>query len=86
MSSCNSLGGGGKINALFRYGKHWSAEKVANIFAPTKKAQNEVADWLVESGIDATRHAYSTGTFSLILCRLDLCEGQDLVKEFDICI
>ncbi len=44
-------------------GKHWSAEKVANTFAPAKKTQDGVAEWLVEFGIDAERHTYSTGTY-----------------------
>jgi tripeptidyl-peptidase I len=44
------------------FGKHWSAEKIANTFAPAKKTQDGVVDWLVKSGIDATRHTYSTGT------------------------
>ena len=43
-------------------GKHWSAEKVANTFAPTKKTMDSVADWLVEFGIDSERHTFSTGT------------------------
>lgn len=42
-------------------GKHWSAEKIANTFAPAKKTTDGVEDWLVKSGIDATRHTYSTG-------------------------
>jgi Pro-kumamolisin, activation domain len=44
-------------------GKHWSAEKVANTFAPAKKTMDGVADWLVEFGIDAERHSFSTGTY-----------------------
>ncbi|KAE8446870.1 hypothetical protein EG329_011501 [Mollisiaceae sp. DMI_Dod_QoI] len=43
------------------FGKHWSAEKVANVFAPAKKTQEGVEDWLVKFGIDGTRHTYSTG-------------------------
>jgi hypothetical protein len=43
-------------------GKHWSAEKIANTFAPAKKTTDGVTDWLVKSGIDATRQTYSTGT------------------------
>lgn len=47
---------------LSRIGKHWSAEKIANTFAPSKKTQDGVVDWLVKSGIDVGRHKYSTGT------------------------
>ncbi|KAF8857370.1 subtilisin-like protein [Acephala macrosclerotiorum] len=43
------------------FGKHWSAEKVANVFAPAKETQDGVADWLMKSGIDVERHSYSTG-------------------------
>lgn len=43
------------------FGKHWSAEKVANIFAPAKKTQDAVADWLVKFGIEVERQTYSTG-------------------------
>ncbi|TVY58927.1 Aorsin [Lachnellula cervina] len=43
------------------FGKHWSAEKIANTFAPSKKTQDGVVDWLVKSGIDVGRHKYSTG-------------------------
>jgi len=50
-------------------GKHWSAEKVANIFAPAQKTINAVADWLVEFGIDAERHTYSTGMYRLQMDR-----------------
>jgi tripeptidyl-peptidase I len=53
-------------NVLEMIGKHWSAEKVANTFAPAKKTQDGVADWLVEFGIDAERHTYSTGTYRLL--------------------
>jgi hypothetical protein len=48
-------------------GKHWSAEKVANTFAPTKETMDRVADWLVEFGIDAERHTFSIGTYYLRL-------------------
>ncbi|KAH6662834.1 peptidase S8/S53 domain-containing protein [Halenospora varia] len=47
------------------FGKHWSAEEVANTFAPTKKTHDSVTDWLVKSGIDATRHTSSTGKILL---------------------
>jgi tripeptidyl-peptidase-1 len=58
-------------------GKHWSAEKVANTFAPTEKTMDGVADWLVEFGINAERHTFSTGTYYLRLLsrRMEFCEG-----------
>jgi hypothetical protein len=43
------------------FGKHWSAEKVAEVFAPEKDTSNGVMNWLTTSGIDAKRLKYSTG-------------------------
>ncbi|KAI9691946.1 MAG: hypothetical protein M1820_009654 [Bogoriella megaspora] len=40
---------------------HWSAEQVANTFAPTKQTKEGVTNWLVDSGIDSNRITYSTG-------------------------
>ena len=45
-------------------GKHWSAEKVANIFAPSRHSTNKVEAWLVESGVNKDRITYSTGMFT----------------------
>lgn len=45
-------------------GKHWTAEKVANTFAPSKESVDSVTNWLVESGIDAKRYTFSTGAFN----------------------
>lgn len=42
-------------------GKHWSAEKVANVFAPAKETSDKTVQWLVDSGIDATRLTHSKG-------------------------
>ncbi|GME49730.1 Peptidase S8/S53 subtilisin/kexin/sedolisin [Neofusicoccum parvum] len=43
------------------FGKHWSAEKVANTFAPSPEATDSVTNWILESGIEASRLTYSTG-------------------------
>ncbi|KAB2570965.1 Aorsin [Lasiodiplodia theobromae] len=43
------------------FGKHWSAEKIANTFAPSREATDTVTNWLLDSGIDASRLTYSTG-------------------------
>ncbi|KAI0145619.1 peptidase S8/S53 domain-containing protein [Xylariaceae sp. FL1272] len=43
------------------FGKHWTAEKVANTFAPTPEARTTVLGWLVDSGIDRSRLKLSTG-------------------------
>lgn len=44
-----------------RAGKHWSAEKIANTFAPHPETKDTVMDWLVESGIDRSRLSLSAG-------------------------
>lgn len=43
------------------FGKHWSAEQVANTFAPTKESIDTTVDWLVSSGIDRSRIKHSKG-------------------------
>ncbi|KAH8646085.1 Pro-kumamolisin, activation domain-containing protein [Xylariales sp. PMI_506] len=43
------------------FGKHWSAEKVANTFAPHPETKNAVLDWLVEAGIQRSRLSLSNG-------------------------
>lgn len=43
------------------FGKHWSAEKVANYFAPHKETSDRTVDWLVASGIQAARLKHSVG-------------------------
>jgi tripeptidyl-peptidase-1 len=43
-------------------GKHWTAEQIANTFAPHPKSKNTVLDWLVDSGIDRSRLSMSKGT------------------------
>ncbi|KAH0829078.1 putative tripeptidyl-peptidase I [Lanmaoa asiatica] len=37
------------------YGKHWSADRVASTFAPSRQSVDVVRDWLLESGIEAHR-------------------------------
>jgi len=43
------------------FGKHWSADKIANVFAPAKETSDNVVEWLVNSGIDVGRIRHSTG-------------------------
>lgn len=38
-----------------RYGKHYTAEEVAEIFAPAQPAVDIVREWLISSGISASR-------------------------------
>lgn len=44
------------------FGKHWTADKVANIFAPAKETSDRVVEWLRSAGIDAKRLKHSAGT------------------------
>ncbi|KAK5115872.1 hypothetical protein LTR85_009466 [Meristemomyces frigidus] len=43
------------------FGKHWSAEKIANTFAPLKETSDRTIEWLVGSGIDSGRLKHSVG-------------------------
>ncbi|GAM83779.1 hypothetical protein ANO11243_017690 [Dothideomycetidae sp. 11243] len=43
------------------FGKHWSAEKVANMFAPARESIDTTIDWLVSAGIDRKRISHSVG-------------------------
>ncbi|KAF4555101.1 Pro-kumamolisin activation domain-containing protein 1 [Elsinoe fawcettii] len=43
------------------FGKHWSASKVANAFAPHPETKYAVMQWLEESGIARPRMSLSTG-------------------------
>lgn len=52
---------GSNAHTNMKTGKHWSAEKVANVFAPAKQTADGVAEWLAKSGIETSRHTYSTG-------------------------
>lgn len=45
-----------------KFGQHWSAEKIAEVFAPAKETSDSIVNWLVASGIDAQRLRHSAGT------------------------
>ncbi|RFU29342.1 hypothetical protein B7463_g7016, partial [Scytalidium lignicola] len=49
-----------------KYGKHWTAEEVHDMFAPTDKTVAAVREWLISSGIDEDRivHAENKGWFA----------------------
>lgn len=42
-----------------RYGQHYTAEEVADLFAPQQSTVDTVKEWLVSSGIDASRISQS---------------------------
>jgi len=41
------------------YGKHWTPEKVTEVFAPSEASVDAVKGWLVGSGIDSARIVHS---------------------------
>lgn len=43
------------------FGKHWSAEKVANTFMPAKESTDTILEWLADHGVDPSRLSFSTG-------------------------
>lgn len=43
------------------YGKHWTSAQVIDAFKPSEDTIRSVHDWLVEGGIDSTRHRLSEG-------------------------
>ena len=43
------------------YGRHWSADKVAETFAPLKETTEKVTKWLLETGIGEHRISHSQG-------------------------
>lgn len=60
-------------------GKHWSAEKVANVFSPTKETSDKTTEWLVNSGIDASRLGHSKGR-NWIEFNATVAEAEELFK------
>lgn len=51
----------GKTQLTLYTGQHWSAEQVANMFAPAAETSERVWNWLVSSGIDDDRLSMSKG-------------------------
>ncbi|KAH7092125.1 peptidase S8/S53 domain-containing protein [Paraphoma chrysanthemicola] len=43
------------------FGKHWTAERVANTFAPHPEASDSTIEWLTTSGIELNRIKHSKG-------------------------
>ncbi|KAI0477842.1 subtilisin-like protein [Xylariaceae sp. FL0804] len=43
------------------YGKHWSAEQVANFFAPAPETSDTLIEWLASAGVAADRVTHSVG-------------------------
>lgn len=61
------------------YGKHWSAEKIANTFKPSNETVNAVLTWLVRAGIGLQRIKQSQSLGWLQL-NVTVNEAQNLLK------
>ena len=61
------------------YGKHWSAEKIANTFKPSNETVNAVLTWLVHAGIGLQRIKQSQSLGWLQL-NVTVNEAQYLLK------
>lgn len=61
------------------YGKHWSAEKIANVFAPAKETSDRTIEWLVNSGIDPSRIKHSVGR-NWLEFSATVAEAESLLK------
>ena len=61
------------------YGKHWSAEKIANAFKPSNETVNVVLTWLVRAGISLPRIKTSQSLGWLEL-NVTVNEAQNLLK------
>ncbi|KAL1598497.1 hypothetical protein SLS59_006782 [Nothophoma quercina] len=61
------------------FGKHWTAEQVANTFAPHPDASKTTLDWLQNSGIDPKRVKHSVGR-NWVEFSATVAELEDLLK------
>ncbi|KAF7800223.1 hypothetical protein EIP86_011470 [Pleurotus ostreatoroseus] len=61
------------------YGKHWSAEKVAETFRPSPESVDTVREWLITEGIHPSRIRLSKGG-NWIETDVSVSEAEDLLK------
>ncbi|KAK8110251.1 Pro-kumamolisin [Apiospora kogelbergensis] len=61
------------------YAQHWSARKIADMFAPSQESIDSVNAWLAESGIDPSRIAVSASK-SWITVNATVSEVESLIK------
>lgn len=61
------------------YGKHWSAEKIANTFKPSNETVNVVLSWLVRAGISLQRIKTSQ-SLGWLQFNCTVSEAQNLLK------
>ena len=61
------------------YGKHWSAQRIVEHFAPSKETVDAVAEWLSQNGISRDRLKLSKSK-SWIEVNATVAEVEDLLK------
>lgn len=61
------------------YGKHWSADRIVNHFAPSTETVEAVVDWLMQNGIDRSRQRLSTSK-SWLQVNMTVAEVEELLK------
>ncbi|KZF23723.1 hypothetical protein L228DRAFT_122834 [Xylona heveae TC161] len=62
-----------------KFGKHWTAKEVAEMFAPSEETVNSVKDWLSDSGIPSDRIRLSQG-LNWIHFDASVAEAEKLFK------
>ncbi|KAE9366063.1 hypothetical protein N431DRAFT_517109 [Stipitochalara longipes BDJ] len=61
------------------YGKHWSAKKVAETFAPSQESYSSVLDWLAEHEISA-KHIKQSQSLSWLHFNVTVSEAEGLLN------
>lgn len=45
------------------FGKHWTAQEVHDMFSPSQESVKAVKEWLISSGVDASKIQHVGGDF-----------------------
>ena len=61
-------------------GQHWTAEQVANAFAPSRQTVKGVVNWLIDSGIDISRLRHTPGRH-WIEFNASIAEAENLLNR-----
>ena len=66
------------------FGRHWTAQEVADFFSPNPTTVNSVREWLSQSGIDSARHKLASSRGSIEFSA-DISEVEALLgTQYDI--
>lgn len=63
-----------------QYGKHWTVDKVRDMFAPSQDTREKVTNWLVDSGISSQRLKHNTGSGGWISFEATVEEAEELFQ------